>query len=161
MRKSKVIFGRSLWKHCIGELRRRGNGKHESGCFVLSSSKRNNRKVRRCIFYDELDATAYSSGVCILGGDSFSKLWEICRRDQLTVIADIHTHPGNPYQSELDRTNPMIARPGHVAVIVPRFAEGTVWRHRLGLYRYEGDHEWTNLSGWQARTVLKIRWSLL
>lgn len=32
----------------------------------------------------------------------------------------------------------MVASAGHVALIVPAFARGPVWRHRLGVYRYEG-----------------------
>lgn len=117
------------------------------------------RRATRCVYYDELDPTAYASGVCILDGNAFPSLWEICRSAGLTVIADIHTHPGAAFQSDADRRNPMIARPGHLAVIIPQFAAGSVWRHQLGMFRYEGDHRWTNLSGWRARRYLKIAWS--
>ena len=71
------------------------------------------------------------------------------------MLADVHTHGGAATQSEADRRNPMIARPGHLALIVERFARDPVWRHRMGLYRYEGSHEWTNFSGWRSRRVLK------
>lgn len=159
MAESKLMFSRSLWYGSIAELKRRGHNRHESGCFVLGKSDRRLKQAVRCVYYDELDPDAYSSGVCILDGSAFAKLWEICRGDGLTVLADIHTHQGAPHQSEADRRNPMVARSGHLALIVPRFAEGSIWRHRLGLYRYEGDHRWTNLSGWQARSYLKVRWS--
>ena len=53
----------------------------------------------------------------------------------------------------------MIARPGHIAVIIPNFARTPVWRHKLGLYRYEGDHRWSDLSGWKARAFIKVPWS--
>lgn len=154
-----LTLPRRLWFGCMSELDRRGHRRHESGCFVLGTINGHKRLAKRCIYYDELDAQAYSSGVCILHGDAFPKLWEICRAEKLAVIADIHTHGGLPYQSEADRKNPMIARPGHYAVIVPQFATGSIWRHRLGLYRYEGDHRWTNLSGWQARRYLKVKCS--
>ncbi len=159
MADQKLVFSRSLWYGCMAELRHRGHGRHESGCFVLGKNDGRVKRAVRCLYYDELDPRAYSSGVCILDGSAFPKLWEICREGGLTVVADIHTHLGAPYQSEADRLNPMIARTGHLAVIVPYFAEGSIWRHRLGLYRYEGAHRWTNLSGWQARRYLKVRWS--
>jgi len=139
----------------MAELRRRGRGLHESGCFVLGTIESDRRAATRCVYYDEVDPKAYTSGVCILHGDAFSKLWEICRAARLTVVADVHTHGGAAYQSDADRRNPMIARPGHLAVIVPRFAKSPVWRHRLGFYCYEGDHRWTDLSGWRARAYLK------
>jgi proteasome lid subunit RPN8/RPN11 len=152
-------FSRGLWNGCMAELQRRGRRRHESGCFVLGTDDGYRRWAARCVYYDELDPGAYASGVCVLDGSAFPRLWEICRAAGLTVVADIHTHPGAAFQSESDRCNPMIARPGHLAVIVPRFAGGPIWRHRLGLFRYEGDHRWTDLSGWRARRFLKIAWS--
>lgn len=160
MADATLIFSRSIWFGCMAELKRRGRGRHESGCFILGAVSGRRKCVGRCVYYDELDPRAYASGVCILDGSAFSKLWEMCRAESLTVLADVHTHPGDPYQSEYDRQNPMIGRAGHLAIIVPRFADGSIWRHRLGVYRYEGDHRWTNLSGWRARGYVKVRWSL-
>lgn len=158
MRNPALTFSRTLWSNCMAELRSRGRNRHESGCFVLGTIDSDSRHAVRCVYYDELDPNAYASGVCILDGDAFPPLWELCRSTGLSVIADIHTHGGSAFQSEADRRNPMVARTGHLAVIVPRFARGPVWRHRLGLFRYEGSHRWTDMSGWQARGFLKTRW---
>ena len=153
-----LSFPPSLWFGCMDELRQRGRGRHESGCFVLGSVEGHRRRAARCIYYDELDTKAYASGVCILLGDAFPKLWEICRSTGLSVVVDIHTHGGDAYQSQADRRNPMIARKGHLALIVPRFAKEPIWRHQLGFFRYEGDHQWTDLSGWRSRSLLKTGW---
>jgi hypothetical protein len=156
-----IITGRRFWFSCLEELRKRGRGRHESGCFILGVAKGKKRFAKKVVYYDDLDPRAYASGVCMLDGDAFTKLWEICRAEKLSVIADIHTHPGESFQSEADRLNPMIARAGHIAIIVRNYADGRVWRHRLGLFKYEGDHRWTNLSGWKARRFLKVKWSLI
>lgn len=156
-----IRFDRSLWLTCMSQLHARSCGRHESGCFVLGTIDRHRHYAQRCVYYDELDPSAYSSRVCILHGDAFTRLWELCRAEKMAVIADIHTHPAGAFQSEADRTNPMIARAGHLAIIVPNYAHGWIWRHRLGLFRYEGDHRWIDLSGWQARSFLKVRWSLI
>lgn len=161
MAKSTIRFERGLWLRCMSELFRRSKGRHESGCFVLGTVEGERRFARKPIYYDELDPKAYSSGVCILHGDAFTRLWELCRSEKLTVIADIHTHTHAAFQSEADRTNPMIARAGHLAIIIPNCASGWIWRHRLKLFRYEGDHRWTDLSGWQARSFLKTPWSFI
>lgn len=160
MNKTKLVFSRNLWLGCLNQLSRRGKHQHESGCFVLGRINGNRNLATSCVYYDELDPNAYSTGVCILHANAFSRLWQICRDQKTAVLADIHTHPKGAYQSESDRTNPMIAKTGHLAIIVPRFAEGSIWRHELGLFRYKGDHEWTNLSGWKARKTLKVKWSL-
>src|SRR5436305_2065042 len=119
MRDQVLRFSGSLWRGCMSELRRRGRGLHESGCFVLGKVEGRVRRATRCVYYDELDPEAYASGVCVLDGGAFPPLWEVCRGEGLTVVADIHTHGGVAFQSEADRENPMIARPGHIAVIVP------------------------------------------
>ncbi|MBZ9810895.1 MULTISPECIES: Mov34/MPN/PAD-1 family protein [unclassified Mesorhizobium] len=151
----ELFISRDRWLALMAELRRRGGGKTESGAFLLGKRQGDRRVLERCVFYDDLDANAYRSGVCILYADAFERLWGICRSSGLQVLADIHTHGGAATQSEADRRNPMIARPGHLGLIVERFASNPVWRHRMGLYRYEGSHDWTNLSGWRSRRVLK------
>ena len=49
-------------------------------------------------------------------------LWDICKRRGLTVVADVHVHPGGAGQSDSDRDHPMISRAGHIALILPDFA---------------------------------------
>lgn len=150
----ELIIPRTRWLGLMSELRRRGAGRTESGAFLLGRRDGDRRLFQDAVFYDDLDPKAYSSGVCILYADAFERLSARCRTDGLQVLADVHTHLGDSFQSEADRRNPMIARPGHLALIVERFASDPVWRHRTGVYRYEGSHTWTNLSGWRARRIL-------
>lgn len=148
----ELFIPRGQWLALMAELRRRGGGRTESGAFLLGKRKGDLRLFEKCVFYDDLDPNAYSTGVCVLYADTFEKLWGLCRTTGLQVLADVHTH--DAVQSEADRCNPMVARPGHLALIVERFANNPVWRHRMGLYRYEGSHAWTDFSGWRSRRVL-------
>lgn len=135
-----------LWQTVLGDLHRRGERRHEAGAFLLGTLRGNRREAVAAIYYDELDPHAYDSGVCILHAPAFSKLWALCREHGLTVVADVHTHPGSAGQSEADRTNPMVARAGHIAIIVPEFAMAPVNQSRLGIYQYAGDHRWQDCS---------------
>ena len=138
----RISCRRKVWRRILKELELRGEGRHESGVFLLGEKTNQHLRVRDVVYYDELDPDAYSTGVCVLRADAFAKLWAICRGRQLTVIADVHTHPGAARQSECDRTNPMVARAGHVAVIVPRYAQSPVVKSQLGIYEYRGGHAW-------------------
>jgi hypothetical protein len=135
-----------LWRHVVSQLDRRGQRKHEAGAFLLGVACDDRFNVTDAIFYDDLDPKAYTTGVCVLHGDAFAKLWAICRGRKLTVVADIHTHPGAAAQSAIDKANPMIARAGHVAIIVPNYASGPPSGNRLGVYEYRGQHEWIDRS---------------
>jgi len=138
------------WRGIVGELERRGGRRHEAGVFLLGIDQAGRKQVREVVFYDDLDPKAYHTGVCVLHGDAFAKLWAICREKNLTVVADVHTHPGAAFQSSSDRTNPMVARPGHIAIIIPDFARWPIPLGRLGVYEYRGDHEWFDRGGGNA-----------
>jgi proteasome lid subunit RPN8/RPN11 len=149
-----ILFGPKRWVALLAELERRGQRRHEAGAFLLGARTGELREVQNVIFYDELDPDAYSSGVCILHAPAFAALWSMCRARGLTVVGDIHTHPGGAFQSEADRTNPMVAREGHIAIIVPNFATGRPARETLGIFEYRGGHAWIDYSGTPARRFL-------
>lgn len=148
--KHRISCQRLLWRQVVCELERRGERRHESGAFLLGVKRGERREVREAIFYDDLDRRAYATGICVLQGDAFAKLWRLCRAKGLTVVADLHTHGGVAVQSSSDRMNPMIARPGHIAIIVPDFAQEPISTADLGVYEYCGCHEWIDRT---ARTT--------
>ena len=149
-------MGRGLWSHLTEELHRRTEGRHESGAFLLGQRTEAGREARELVFYDDLDARAYDSGICILHADAFGRLWERCTATGLAVIADAHVHPRGAGQSRVDRENPMIARPGHLALIFPLMARAPVRRWSVGLYEYLGEHRWRPHGGRDVARVLKV-----
>jgi hypothetical protein len=145
-----------LWTQTLSELARRGEDRHEAGAFLLGDVQRQRRDVREVVYYDELDSAAYDTGACVLYGDAFARLWAIARQKQLTIVGDVHTHFGRALQSFEDRTNPMVARAGHIALIVPYFARPPVLHEALGVYEYRGNHEWIDHSGVRARRFFQV-----
>ncbi len=139
-----------LWNAVVNELDRRGARVHEAGVFLLGRARGERREVADVVFYDDLDPEAYSTGVCVLHGPAFAKLWSLCRERKLTVVADVHTdvhtHGRRALQSEADRTNPMVARAGHVGIILPNFAVAPIPWDQVGIYEYRGDHQWYDRS---------------
>lgn len=73
-------------------------------------------------------------------------VWDLCRREGLEVVADVHTHRGGVGQSQTDRDNPMLPEVGHVAIIVPNFADRTYLPGQIGIYEYRGRRQWTDRS---------------
>lgn len=146
----------SLWFQGLSELKRRGEGLHESGAFLVGYKTQNRRIITKLVYYDDLDPHALDSGYVIIDGGAYGKLWKYCREERLEVIGDIHTHPGLGLQSLTDKRNPMIGNPGHIAIIVPDFAEREVKLEELGIYEYLGNHRWKTRSGRVARKFFNI-----
>jgi hypothetical protein len=159
-RRSRLRIQRELWDRLIAELGRRGEGVRESGAFLLAAADRDRRRVVDVVYFDDLDPTCLD-GIISFRGAAFGELWALCRRERLTVVADVHTHPGRGVQqSAIDRANPMIAEAGHIALIIPEFAQHPVDPPDVGVHLYRGDHLWTSLLGRKAGEILYVgRWA--
>lgn len=146
----------NLWVELLSHLRMQGAGVRESGAFLLGHKAEARRVVKQFLPYEQLQADALHDDYVSLSAASFSKLWDLCRAQGLSVVADVHTHRLGAGQSRSDRANPMIAVNGHVALIVPRFAQGNNRLHDLGMYTYEGNHTWTAYSGFAISRLLRL-----
>lgn len=152
----RLHMSRPEWEGLVTALHRRTEGRHESGAFLLGRRIQADRQVTEVVYYDDLDPHCYDHGVCILHGDAFGKLWDRCAATGLAVVADIHVHPRGAGQSRVDRENPMIARAGHLAVILPFMAMPPIRLPTVGFYEYLGDHQWRSHGGDRIADVLKI-----
>lgn len=150
----------TLWRAGLAELARRGAGVRESGAFLVGVRRGVRREVRRFVYYDDLDPGCLDTGIVVFDGAGYGPLWRLCGATGLEVVADVHTHPGLARQSWADREHPMIAQPGHFALIVPDFARREPAKDALGLYEYRGAHQWWDHSGTRGRHVFYTgRWS--
>lgn len=138
----RLCCSSKLWRTLLHELARRGGGHRESGAFLLGKRLDGRRVIRSFICYDDLDSHCLDRGIVVFDGAGYGPLWQYCRKAQLEVVADVHTHRGPARQSAADRDHPMIATPGHVALIVPGFAQRSVGARELGVYEYLGEHRW-------------------
>jgi len=146
------------WRTLVRELARRGHGERESGAFLLERVGDASRRVSGCVYFDDIDPDALNGAISIRG-EKFVRLWEICKERGMRVIADVHTHPGSGVQqSPIDAANPMIAKRGHVAIILPHFAQRDAIPANAGVHVYAGDRSWRSAFGPEAAAVLRRTW---
>ena len=142
----------------LRNLRKRGRGKsQESGAFLLGYCREGKARIVEFVLYDDLDPNCLKSGIVRFNGRYFGDLWAICKSRGVSVVADIHVHPGEAAQSESDRAHPMISRAGHLTLILPRFASRPIRRASIGIYRYEGAKQWVTISPPHGRTFFPYR----
>jgi proteasome lid subunit RPN8/RPN11 len=156
-RPPRLVCSPSVWNQRATELKRRAGGRQESGAFLLGSVKGRTRRIQQFLYYDDVDPNCFVNGIVEFDGRKFGLVWTKCRERKMTVVADVHVHPGHYGQSKTDRHNPMIAEVGHLALIMPDYAA----RHRLpgkiGVYEYLGGRQWRDHSIHGAQT-LHIGW---
>lgn len=102
------------------------------------------------MLYDDIDPDALR-GWIEFDGSKMDTVWKRCEADGLSVVADVHTHPGGYGQSDIDQANPMMPLVGHVALIIPRFAVRCFSPPEIGVYEFRGPGSWRDHSGPQNR----------
>ena len=146
-----------LWRRLLICLRERGLKKsRESGAFLLGYYNNGRTRIADFVLYDDLDPHCLDTGIVRFDGRYFGELWELCKTRGLTVVADVHVHPGGSQQSESDRAHPMISSKGHLALILPHFAARPVSKHEIGIYRYQGSKCWQTITPAARRAFLHI-----
>ena len=155
-----LLIPRLLWARLVFSLRRRGDGRRESGAFLFAPENSSLRRITAFSCYDNFDPCAYQSGAITFHAEGYASLWEHCRRKELQILADVHSHPGSWVgQSGIDQENPMIPTHGHTALIVPNFGRTPWWSlERVGVYEYLGDFKWRDcrIASASPRVALSI-----
>ena len=62
-----------------GGLHERTELQHEVGGLPARQDCRADALALDVVYYDDLDAAAYNTGVCVLRGDAFGRLWDAAR----------------------------------------------------------------------------------
>jgi len=149
-------FSTGLWAKLLAHLRIQGQGVRESGAFLLGHKNTTERIVTGFLPYERLQPDALQEDYVSLSAASFSRLWSICAEHNLSVVADVHTHRFGPQQSRSDKANPMIALAGHVALIVPSFAQGNIEIKDIGVHVYRGNHQWQSHFGIHVPPLINL-----
>jgi len=149
---------RLTWFSLVGDLRRRGRGRRESGAFLLGRGGGKDRRVADYVCYDDLDPRALDQGIVVFHGEGFSKLWALCARRKLQVLADIHTHPGRDVgQSSIDQAHAMVPVSGHVAMIAPYFGHTSRWTlNEVGIHMLEDGGHWTRFHARDRNAPIRL-----
>lgn len=160
MSEYKIVISRRRYRSLMRELENRGAGRRESGAFLLTAATRPPLRTGRVItgiaYYDDVDPGSLTGGIT-MHDVGFSRLNTIARETSRTVAADIHTHPSDYVrQSSIDEANPMLAFAGHIALIAPRYAQGTPPPRTLGAHRYLGRGKWKSYFGAEVDHALLV-----
>ncbi|SCG60038.1 hypothetical protein [Micromonospora halophytica] len=156
---ARLTIAPDLFDVLLAGLAERGQGNRESGAFLLTDRTHPEEELPQPVtaiaFYDDLDPDCLTGRIDFHAA-GYTALQDLCRRDGLRVVGDIHTHPAHRVQqSRVDATHPMVARDGHVALIAPHFAAGVTDVSQLGVHlRVKGT--WASFYREQAAELLLV-----
>jgi len=146
-----------LWQRLVHALRERGRGgTRESGAFLLGARKAGCARITDFVLYDDLDRHCLDTGIVRFDGRYYGALWAYAERTKRSVVADVHVHPGEAFQSESDRRHPMIAQAGHIALILPWYAKPPLPRSQIRAYVFEERDQWHAIPPHEMRAFFYV-----
>jgi proteasome lid subunit RPN8/RPN11 len=74
----------------------------------------------------------------------------------LTLIAQLHSHPGEAYHSDTDDAFPIATAIGSLSLVIPDFACAPFDLARCAVYRLSARGMWTRLDAAQTSTLIII-----
>jgi hypothetical protein len=88
-------------------------------------------------------------------GEELDRLNRECYRRREALIAQVHTHPGEAYHSELDDAKPLVASEGCISIVVPDFAREELKNlMHAAVYRLQ-QGEWRELTAQAVPALIR------
>jgi hypothetical protein len=95
----------------------------------------------------------------IIKGDELFRMNVWLHKNRLTLVAQLHSHPGAAYHSSTDDDYAIMTRLGGLSIVVPNFARQPFSLDEAAIYRLtEGvdGPEWSHLSPSEAHALIEI-----
>jgi hypothetical protein len=77
-------------------------------------------------------------------------------QNEMQLIAQIHSHPGEAYHSLADDRYPIVDAFGGISIVVPYFAVGEVSLLNTAVYRLSLNRTWDKLSIEEVKSLFKL-----
>jgi hypothetical protein len=98
-----------------------------------------------------------ADGVCVItGAEELHRINVWLYRNGLTLIAQIHSHPGRAYHSSTDDEFAVATTVGCFSLVVPDFATGPFEIGRFASYRLDASGDWREVPSSRAAQTIVI-----
>jgi hypothetical protein len=92
----------------------------------------------------------------MIAGDELHRVNVHLFKNGLSLIAQIHSHPGRAYHSAVDDAYPIVAKIGGLSLVVPDFARAPFSLNTCATYRLSAAGAWEQLNGREVSTLIKL-----
>jgi len=153
-----ILIEPTLWWLAWDGLRNRGQGWHETACVWAGHRSGQEERVVEIIFLDDLPGVESFELQHRTSRTATEILFEMLRQKQLSIIADVHTHPEDWVDlSRVDQAHPIEYRPGLTALVLPYYASREPSINATGVHIYCGKGRWRRLTKRMAEKKVQIR----
>jgi hypothetical protein len=89
-------------------------------------------------------------------GDELYKINMWLYENKLTLISQIHSHPGAAYHSDTDDAFPIVAVNGGLSIVIPDFGLGEISKDDWAVYRLYPKRGWLRLPDQEVNGLIHV-----
>ncbi len=156
---TRVLVPRELAEETQLALRKRGVTGHEA--LVLWAGRRmpgaHHVLGVEAILMPVQTAIRTADGIGLLvEGDELFRINVWLHQEKLTLVAQIHSHPGKAYHSDTDDQYAVVTTIGGLSLVAPNFARGPFALQHCAVYRLTSMQTWSEVEQGEARHLIEI-----
>lgn len=153
---TEITVSKSCVDTVYSHLRRSGREGYEGLALWVGHQDGGRFQVTRAIVPEQIQRRT-PDGVCvILASDALHKLNVLLYKEKLTLLAQIHSHPGRAYHSSTDDAYAVATTVGCLSIVVPNFGRQDFDPSQVATYRLSADARWVEVPGQQARQLIRV-----
>jgi hypothetical protein len=151
-----IYFPKDLVDDIYQKLQETGADGYER--LALCAGKKNSKEFKIThVLYPRQYLQKTLLGVSFhVDGEELERIGDWLYENQLSLIAQIHSHPNEAYHSEADDNYAIITKAGGLSIVVPDFGTSDAYFEKSAFFRLYPETGWTELSKEQIITLLKL-----
>lgn len=153
---SKIILPLPCIDYVYKRLREAGSEGVECVALWAGNIKADTFEVKNSIIPAQ---TAYKIEMGLLysvDGEELHRINEWLYRNKMTLISQIHSHPGEAYHSDADDRFPIVAVVGGLSIVIPDFAFGEISLSNWAVFRLFPQKGWLQLKEADVSSLIQI-----
>lgn len=151
-----IYFPKELVEDVYQQIRETGVEGYERLALCAGQKKSKEFEVTH-ILYPKQHLRKTSLGVSFhVDGEELERIGDWLYQKDLSLIAQIHSHPDEAYHSEADDNYAIITKSGGVSIVIPHFGTSDTCFEKSAFFRLHPQTGWTELSKQQINDLIKL-----
>lgn len=134
---TRIAVSRALCEQALQHMRSAGRQGLEGVALWAGRLEGHTVRVSKTMIPKQTALGSSSGLLYLVEGDELHRLTVELYRNRLTLIAQLHSHPGEAYQSDTDDEFPIATTEGSLSIVVPNFARGPLDPSSWAVYRLQ------------------------
>lgn len=152
----RIHIENSLILDAFELLRSAGEKGYESVALFGGFEAGNSFYVKKVIFPKQYGYNLDQGLMYSVDGEELHRINVWLYENRMSLIAQIHSHPGEAYHSEMDDRFPIVDTYGGISIVVPNFAFGIISLKDCMIYRLSLNKTWNELKLTEIETLFQI-----